>query len=74
MKKPNIFQRVFRFYYTGFRDMPRYGIQLWILILLKLFIMFGILKIFFFPDVLESQFETDEEKSKYIIEQLTKPN
>lgn len=74
MKKPNIFKRVFNFYYNGFRDMPRYGVQLWILILLKLFIMFGILKIFFFPDVLETKFETDEEKSKYIIEQLTKPN
>lgn len=54
--------------------MPRYGIQLWIVILLKLFIMFGILKIFFFPNVLETKFENDEERSKYMIEQLTKPN
>jgi hypothetical protein len=36
--------------------------------------MFGILKVFFFPDILETRFETEEEKSKYIIEQLTKPN
>lgn len=54
--------------------MPKYGVQLWILILLKLFIMFAILKIFFFPDILETKFETDEEKSKFVIEQLTKPN
>ncbi|MFO7863719.1 MAG: DUF4492 domain-containing protein [Salinivirgaceae bacterium] len=73
-KRPNIFKRIYLFYYNGFRDMPKYGVQLWILILLKLFIMFGILKVFFFPDILETRFETEEEKSKYIIEQLTKPN
>ncbi|HKK59904.1 MAG TPA: DUF4492 domain-containing protein [Salinivirga sp.] len=73
-KRPNIFKRIFNFYYQGFRDMPRYGVQLWILILLKLFIMFAILKIFFFPDILETQFDSDEEKSKFVIEQLTKPN
>jgi hypothetical protein len=72
--KKNIFVRVFNFYYQGFKNMPRYGVQLWILILLKLFIMFAILKIFFFPDILETKFETDEEKSKFVIEQLTKPN
>lgn len=73
-KQRNIFKRIFNFYYQGFKDMPRYGVQLWILILLKLFIMFAILKIFFFPDILETQFETEEEKSKFVIEQLTKPN
>lgn len=73
-KRPHIFKRIFNFYYQGFRDMPRYGVQLWILILLKLFIMFAILKIFFFPDILETQFDSDEEKSKFVIEQLTKPN
>ena len=73
-KRHNIFKRIFNFYYQGFSNMPRYGVQLWILILLKLFIMFAILKIFFFPDILETQFESDEEKSKFVIEQLTKPN
>jgi hypothetical protein len=73
-KRQNIFIRIFLFYYNGFKDMPKYGVQLWILILLKLFIMFAILKIFFFPDILETKFDTDEEKSKFVIEQLTKPN
>lgn len=73
-RKSNIFIRIFNFYYNGFKNMPRYGVQLWILILLKLFIMFAILKIFFFPDILETRFDTDEEKSKFVIEQLTKPN
>ncbi|PLX23292.1 MAG: DUF4492 domain-containing protein [Salinivirgaceae bacterium] len=73
-KRNNIFIRIFYFYYNGFKNMPKYGVQLWILILLKLVIMFAILKIFFFPDVLETKFDTDAEKSKFVIEQLTKPN
>jgi len=48
------------------------GRQLWIIILIKLFIMFGILKLFFFPDLLKVKFRNDKERSDYVIEQLTK--
>jgi len=47
------------------------GKTLWAIILIKLFVMFAILKIFFFPDVLKKNFKTDAERSKYVIEQLT---
>lgn len=50
------------------------GRKLWIIILLKLFIMFVILKLFFFEDFLESNFNTDKERSEYILKQLTSPN
>ncbi|MFO7940646.1 MAG: DUF4492 domain-containing protein [Bacteroidales bacterium] len=72
MKRENLIVRVFRFYYEGFSSMT-VGKKLWIIILLKLFLMFGILKVFFFPDILESRFDTDEERSEYVIEQLSKP-
>lgn len=49
------------------------GKQLWIIILVKLFIMFAILKLFFFPNFLKNNFETDQERSDYVIEQLTNP-
>lgn len=65
-------QQVFRFYYTGFREMDRWGRQVWIIILVKLFIMFVILRVFFFPDLLKRDFETDEQRGEYILEQLTK--
>ncbi|MCX7862692.1 MAG: DUF4492 domain-containing protein, partial [Bacteroidales bacterium] len=39
---------------------------------IKLFIMFFILKLFFFPNVLKRDFKTNEERSKYIIHELTK--
>lgn len=65
-------KRVFRFYYQGFNTMT-WGKSLWKIILLKLFIMFLILKIFFFPDILKRNFATDEERSDYVLEQLTNP-
>ncbi|MBE0641763.1 MAG: DUF4492 domain-containing protein [Bacteroidales bacterium] len=66
-----VVKRIIRFYYDGFRRMT-WGRTLWIIILLKLFIMFAILKLFFFPDFLKTNFESDEERSDYVIEQLTK--
>jgi len=71
-KKRNIFSRIFLFYYEGFKGMT-IGKKLWAIILLKLFIMFVILKLFFFKNFLNSKFESDEEKADYVIEQLTKP-
>jgi hypothetical protein len=47
------------------------GKKLWIIILIKLFVFFVIMKLFFFPDFLETRFDTDEERSEYVLEQLT---
>ena len=62
-------KKVFKFYIEGFRTMPKYGRRLWLIILIKAFIMFAILKVFFFQGHL-SKFETDEEKSEYVSKQL----
>ena len=43
-----MFKRIFNFYYEGFKNMPKYGRRLWIIIFIKAFIMFAVLKIFFF--------------------------
>lgn len=61
------------FYYNGFKTMT-WGKNLWFIIIIKLFIMFAILKLFFFNDYLGSRFDNDQDKSDYVIEQLTKPN
>jgi len=65
-------RRIFRFYYEGFRNMT-WGRKLWGIILIKLFIMFAILRIFFFPDLLKRNFSSDRERADYVIEQLTNP-
>lgn len=67
----NIFKRVFRFYYTGFRGMPKWGRYLWLIILLKVFFMFAILKVFFMPDFLGKNFKNDQDRGAYVLDQLT---
>ena len=67
----NIFKRIFEFYYDGFRSMT-VGRKLWIIIFIKLFIFFIIMKLIFFPDFLNSKFKSDREKSNYVLEQLIK--
>jgi hypothetical protein len=56
--------RVFNFYLEGFRSMTL-GKTLWLIILIKLFIMFFVLKIFFFPRYL-NRFESTAEKQEYV--------
>ncbi len=67
-------RKISGFYYDGFRNMSWWGNRVWVIILVKLFIMFLILKLFFFPDFLETNFRSDEERSEYVLEQLTENN
>ncbi|MDP2423741.1 MAG: DUF4492 domain-containing protein [Bacteroidales bacterium] len=71
MRDRNILSRVFYFYYDGFKSMTL-GKTLWLIILIKVFIMFAVLKLFFFPNFLNSNFDNDKERGNYVIEQLTK--
>jgi uncharacterized membrane protein len=61
---------IYKFYRDGFKGMIL-GKKLWAIIFIKLFIMFAVLKLFFFPDFLDSKFKTREEKSNYVLEQIT---
>ncbi len=65
-----IIKSIFYFYVNGFKNIDKLGIKLWIIIAIKLFIMFAILKIFFFPDFLNSKFDSDKDKGNYVIETL----
>lgn len=66
----SVMNRLFRFYYDGFRSMSWWGKRVWIIILIKLFVILLILKIFFFQDFLQKKYSTDEEKSRYVLDQL----
>lgn len=68
MKKDTLPIRIYRFYLEGFKEMTL-GKTLWFIILVKLFIMFVILKIFFFPKYL-GQFDTKTEKQEYVSNEL----
>jgi len=61
------FKGVWNLYYDGFRSMTL-GKTLWALILIKLFVIFAILKLFFFPSFLGSM--SEEEASRYVSGEL----
>ena len=64
--------RLFKFYRDGFRRMT-VGKTLWKIIIIKLIIMFAVLKFFFFPNYLNTSFSTDQQRADHVISQLTGP-
>lgn len=65
-----LLKQIYHFYADGFKNM-KLGKKLWLLIAVKLFILFAIVKWVFFPNVLKTKFDTDAQRSAYILEQLT---
>ena len=63
--------KVWRFYVDGFRGMT-VGRSLWLLILAKLAIFFLILKLFFFPNLLERDYDNDADRARAVRENLTR--
>lgn len=59
----NRIRTIFNFYIEGFRNMT-WGRPLWIVIFLKLFILFFVLRLFFFKPVLAGK--TESEKSYFV--------
>ncbi len=64
------FLKIYRFYRDGFRQMT-VGRTLWKIIFIKLIIMFVILKLFFFPHFLNTNFATDQQRADHVLYQLT---
>ena len=69
MKREPIYIRIYHFYLEGFREM-KLGKTLWLIILVKLFILFFILKLFFFPIYL-GKFDEDSAKAEHVSDELT---
>ncbi|MBO4723239.1 MAG: DUF4492 domain-containing protein [Muribaculaceae bacterium] len=67
--KKGFWARAVDLYVDGFRSMT-VGKTLWLIIAIKLFIFFVIIKILFFPNFLSSKSDTDEGKAQYVREQL----
>lgn len=67
MAKKNFLSKVFHLYYDGFRSMTL-GKTLWAIILIKLFIIFVVLKVFFFPNFLKQHAWGDE--PSYVAKEL----
>lgn len=61
----------FTMFRDGFKSMTL-GKTLWTIVIIKLIIMFLILRPIFFPNFLSSKFDDNQSKSDYVSEQLVK--
>ena len=68
MKKTSFLYRFFDLYYDGFKNMTL-GKTLWLVILIKLFIIFIILELLFFPNFIKSNAE-DGKEAEFVKEQI----
>lgn len=68
---PDLLKNIYQFYYQGFKNMTL-GRKLWTIILVKLIVIFLVLKLFFFPNFLKTNFSSDDQRSNHVFEQLTK--
>lgn len=68
--KAPFLKRVWDLYYDGFRSMT-VGKSLWVLIIVKLFVMFVIMKWLFFPNILKENYDNDEERAEAVRTELT---
>lgn len=71
MNKQSFLYRVYDLYYDGFRHMTL-GRTLWAIILIKLFIMFAVLKVFFFPNYIKQHAPEGHEADFVATEMLEK--
>lgn len=63
-------RKILTLYTDGFRSMT-VGRSLWLMIIIKVVILFAVLKVFFFPDLLGSGYDTDEQRAEAVRSSLT---
>ena len=65
------FIELVKLYKHGFSIMSKESKSLWAIAIIKLFIMFGILKMFFFKDFLKTNFDNNQQRIEYLQNTLT---
>lgn len=71
MSMRDVSARIFGLYADGFRSMTL-GRKLWLLIIIKLVIIFLIVKIFFFPDRLSGDYDNDADRARAVRSALSR--
>lgn len=70
LMKLELLYKVFHLYYDGFRTMTL-GKTLWTIILIKLVVIFLVLKLFFFPDYINSKAK-NKDKAEFVSTEMLK--
>lgn len=63
-------KKVFDFYVDGFKNMT-VGKKLWAIIFIKVAILFFVFKLFFFPNLLQENYDNDDDRARAVATELT---
>ena len=63
------FSKIWEMYRDGFKSMT-VGRSLWLIILLKLVLIFLVLKLYFYPDKLSTEYDNDADRAAAVREAL----
>ncbi len=58
------------FYVDGFKNMT-VGKKLWAIIFIKVIILFFVFKLFFFPNLLQENYDNDDDRARAVATELT---
>lgn len=64
------FKRAYSMYADGFREMT-VGRKLWAIIIIKLIIMFAVFRLFFFPNILQENYDNDADRAAAVRSALS---
>lgn len=62
--------KIYNFYADGFRSMT-VGRKLWAIVILKLAIIFLVFRLFFFPNILQENYDNDDDRARAVASELT---
>lgn len=65
----NVLTSIWRFYADGFRGMT-IGRTLWLVIFIKIVVIFFVIKLFFFPDRLATEYSDDAARAAAVRESM----
>lgn len=64
-------RRIIDLYADGFRNMT-VGKKLWAIIIVKLAIIFLVFRLFFFPNILQENYDNDADRASAVTKELTR--
>lgn len=65
----NAVRSIYTFYRDGFRSMT-IGKTLWAVIIIKLVIIFAVIRLLFFPNILQQNYDNDADRAEAVRENL----
>lgn len=69
--RSSITGRIIDLYTDGFRNMT-VGKKLWAIVILKIAIIFLVFRLFFFPNILQENYDNDADRADAVAKELTR--